>query len=120
MKPERRPVKRVVEQPGTVQAFEETALHAKLPGFVEAVEDDPDKKDRPPHDRQIDIGSRVKKGQVLAELAVPELEEELKQKDGAGQAGRGRGRAGREGARPRPRPAVASAEAHGGRGRGRA
>ena len=80
VKPEMRPVKRVVEQPGTVQAFEETALHAKFPGYVGAVADDPDKKDRPPHDRQIDIGSRVKKDQVLAVLAVPELDKEWEQK----------------------------------------
>lgn len=80
VKPERRAVKRVVEQPGTVTAFEETALHAKFPGFVGKIEDDPDKKDRPPHERQVDIGSRVKANQVLAVLAVPELEEEWKQK----------------------------------------
>lgn len=77
---DQRAVKRTVEQPGTVQAFEETALHAKVPGYVGAITADPDKVDRPPHDRQIDIGSRVKKGQVLAELAVPELEQEWKQK----------------------------------------
>lgn len=80
VKLERRPVKRVVEQPGTVQAFEETVLHAKLSAYVGAIADDPDKKDRPPHDRQIDIGSRVKKDQVLVDLAIPELEEEWKQK----------------------------------------
>ena len=49
------PVKRVVEQPGVVQAFEETALYAKLPGLVGWIEDDPDKKTRPPKERQIDI-----------------------------------------------------------------
>jgi multidrug resistance efflux pump len=75
-----RPVKRVVEQPGTVMALEETDLHAKFPGLVGRIEDDPDKKDRPPTDRQIHIGSRVKRDQVLAVLAVPELEEEWKQK----------------------------------------
>lgn len=80
VKPEMRTVKRVVEQPGTVQAFEETALHAKFPGYVGSIADDPDKKDRPPHDRQIDIGSRVKKDQVLANLSVPELDKEWEQK----------------------------------------
>jgi multidrug resistance efflux pump len=78
--PEKRAVTQQVDQPGTVQAFEETALMAKIPGYIGAVADDPNKKDRPPHDRQIDIGSRVKAGQVLADLAVPELEQELKQK----------------------------------------
>jgi multidrug efflux pump subunit AcrA (membrane-fusion protein) len=81
VKPERRAVKRVVEQPGVVQAFEETALFAKIPGFVGKIEDDPDKKDRPPHERQIDIDSKVKKEQVLAVLAVPELEAEWQQKN---------------------------------------
>jgi multidrug resistance efflux pump len=80
IKPEQRSVRRVIEQPGTVQAFEETALFAKLPGFVERIEDDPDKKARPPHDRQIDIGSRVRKDQVLVVVAIPELEEEWNQK----------------------------------------
>jgi multidrug efflux pump subunit AcrA (membrane-fusion protein) len=81
VKPERRPVTRVVEQPGTVQAFEETVLYPKVPGYVSALAADPDKATRPEHDRLVDIGSRVKKDQVLAELAVPELEEEFKQKE---------------------------------------
>jgi len=80
VKPERKPVQRVVEQPGTVQAFEETELLANVTGYVEALEADPDKKDRPEHDRYIDIGSRVKGGQVLARMAIPELEEEFKEK----------------------------------------
>jgi multidrug resistance efflux pump len=75
-----RAVKRVVEQPGTVQAFEETALFAKIPGYVGTIAEDPDKKDRPPHDRQIDIGSRVKRDQILVQLAVPELDKEWQQK----------------------------------------
>src|SRR5438874_4695790 len=81
--PEKRPIRRVVEQPGRVQAFEETELHVKLPGFVGAIAADPDKKDHPPHDRLIDIGGRVKAGQVLAELAVPELKAEAEQKEAA-------------------------------------
>ncbi len=92
VKPEMRPVKREIEQPGTVQAFEETALHAKLTGFVESIEDDPEKLAQiakntpekevgPKHDRSIDIGSRVKKDQVLARLLIPELDQEQKQKD---------------------------------------
>ena len=80
IKPQKLPVKRVVEQPGTVQAFEETALQAKLSGYIATLADDPEKKDRPEYDRFIDIGSRVKKGQLLARLSIPELEEEFKQK----------------------------------------
>lgn len=81
VKPEKRPVKRVIEQPGSVHAFEETVLIPKVPGYVRELAGDPNKKDRPAHDRAIDIGSRVAKDQVLAELAVPELDEELKQKE---------------------------------------
>jgi RND family efflux transporter MFP subunit len=87
-----KPVHRVVEQPGTVEAFEETALFAKLMGYVGSVEEDPEKLARiaknapekevwPPHDRYFDRGSRVKKHQVLARLSIPELDEEQKQKD---------------------------------------
>ena len=81
VKPEKRPIRRVVEQPGTVQAFEETQLLAKFPGYIKSLAADPDKASRPAHDRLIDIGSRVKMDQVLAELSVPELEEEFKQKE---------------------------------------
>ena len=76
-----RPVKRVVEQPGAVKAFEETVLYAKISGHVRTIADDPLKADRPPHDRTVDIGSRVRKDQLLVELSVPELEEEYKQKE---------------------------------------
>jgi multidrug resistance efflux pump len=90
--PKQRPVARVVEQPGTVQAFEETALFAKLSGYVGSIEADPEKLAQialntpekevwPKHDRYFDIGSRVKKDQVLVQLFVPELIEEQKQKD---------------------------------------
>lgn len=79
VKPERRPIKRVVEQPGTVQGFEETRLLAKFPGYIKSLAADPDKVSRPAYDRLIDLGSRVKAGQVLADLSVPELDEEFQQ-----------------------------------------
>src|SRR5437868_5072935 len=65
-KPERHELRRTVEQPGHIGAFAETSLLAKTPGFVKAV--------------NVDIGDRVKTGDILAELSVPELDEELKQK----------------------------------------
>ena len=87
VKPEVRPIHRVIEQPGTIQAFEETALFAKLPAFVAKIAEDPDKLKRlksdpawPGHDRFIDRGSRVRKDQVLVELGIPELEKELVEK----------------------------------------
>ena len=56
-------------EPGELQAFETTAIHAKIAGYVK--------------NWTVNIGATVKKGQVLAELSVPELEAELKQKQAA-------------------------------------
>jgi HlyD family secretion protein len=66
VKPERATVRRTTEEPGQIQAFETTPLYAKLAGYVDRV--------------AVNIGARVKKGQVLAELRVPEIEADLKQK----------------------------------------
>jgi RND family efflux transporter MFP subunit len=60
-------IRRTSDQPGRVEAFEETPLYAKISGFVQHV--------------NADIGDRVKEGQVLAELSVPEMVQELKQKE---------------------------------------
>lgn len=81
IKPEKKRVERTIEQPGTVQPFEETWLSPKVPGYVSMISTDPNKVNQPEHDRQIDIGSRVRKDQVLVELSVPELDEEFKQKE---------------------------------------
>lgn len=78
VKPEKRAVTRVVSQPGTVQAFEETSLYPKLPGYVGTIANELDGDNNT--GRQLDIGSRVKKGQLLVHLEVPELEKEWKQK----------------------------------------
>jgi RND family efflux transporter MFP subunit len=67
VRPERRTIQRTSDQPGQVEAFEETPLFAKIAGFVQHV--------------NADIGDKVKEGQVLAELSVPEMEQELKQKE---------------------------------------
>jgi HlyD family secretion protein len=64
--PERTTIRRTSEQPGQVEAVEVTPIHAKLAGYVRAV--------------AVDIGDRVKQGQVMAELHVPELEADSKQK----------------------------------------
>lgn len=65
--PARKTIQRLSEQPGQVEAFEETPLFAKISGFVQTV--------------NADIGDSVKQGQVLAELWVPEMVQELKQKE---------------------------------------
>jgi multidrug efflux pump subunit AcrA (membrane-fusion protein) len=54
-----RTVKRTVEQPGVISAYERTALYAKVSGFVAKW--------------KVDIGDRVKKGATLVELVAPEL-----------------------------------------------
>jgi RND family efflux transporter MFP subunit len=64
--PVRATLRRTSLQPGHVEAFESTAVHAKLAGFVERVE--------------VDIGDTVKAGDVLARIAVPELVAERDQK----------------------------------------
>ena len=52
---------------GRIEASEQTPIHARIIGYVAKV--------------NADLGDRVKKGQVLAEQAVPEREAELKQKE---------------------------------------
>jgi multidrug efflux pump subunit AcrA (membrane-fusion protein) len=67
VKPERKTVRREVGEPGYIQAFEETPIVAKVSGYVRSW--------------NVDIGQRLRKGDVLAELSVPELVAELQQKD---------------------------------------
>jgi multidrug efflux pump subunit AcrA (membrane-fusion protein) len=67
--PERQVIRQTVEQPGQIEGFEQTPLYAKISGYVRKW--------------NVDMGDRVKAGQVLAELAVPEMEEELRQKEAA-------------------------------------
>jgi HlyD family secretion protein len=83
--PERRSVERIVEQPGLVQAYEETQLYARVPGYVRLPLDDKGRLD-------FDIGRRIRgpvrdangketePGEVLAEVVVPEIAEEAKLK----------------------------------------
>ncbi|MFO0807961.1 MAG: efflux RND transporter periplasmic adaptor subunit [Gemmataceae bacterium] len=66
---ERTQIQRTVEQPGRVEAFAQTPLLVKLPGYVKAI--------------HVDIGDQVKTGQPLAELSVPETELEFAQKQAA-------------------------------------
>jgi RND family efflux transporter MFP subunit len=66
VRPQRRAIRREVEEPGQVEAFEVTAIHANVAGYVKSW--------------GVNIGSKVAKGQVLAELDVPELAAEAEQK----------------------------------------
>jgi HlyD family secretion protein len=65
-KPEVRNISYTIGQPGFVEAYEQTAIYAKVSGFIEEF--------------STDIGQYVKKGEVLCELFVPELQEEDQQK----------------------------------------
>jgi multidrug efflux pump subunit AcrA (membrane-fusion protein) len=69
VRPERQAVRHTVEQPGQIEGFEQTPIYAKVAGYVARW--------------NADLGDRVKAGQVLAELSVPELKEELRQKEAA-------------------------------------
>lgn len=63
---QRKTLTRRIEQTGDIQADRQTPLLARSTGFVKKVHKD--------------IGDPVKEGELLAEVAVPELQEELEQK----------------------------------------
>src|SRR3954469_18926930 len=67
VRPRRATLHRNIEQPGQIEAFERTSLYSRIPGFVERYHSD--------------IGDRVRKGQLLAEVSVPEVVEDLHQKE---------------------------------------
>jgi HlyD family secretion protein len=68
VRPEKKDVRRPIERPGyNIEAYERTPLYAKLPGYVRKW--------------NFDIGDRVHKDDLLAELYIPEMDVELKQKE---------------------------------------
>jgi multidrug efflux pump subunit AcrA (membrane-fusion protein) len=67
--PERRDLTMNVIQPGTVEAFEVTPVYSRIAGYVEKY--------------RYNIGDRVKKGDVLLEMWIPDLVEQLAQKSAA-------------------------------------
>jgi HlyD family secretion protein len=78
--PQRKVLQRIVEQPGTVQASEETQLFVRVPGYVRKLRPEIDIGYRIHGPKYDDSGHEVEPGEVLAELAVPELEAEGKLK----------------------------------------
>jgi HlyD family secretion protein len=60
--PQPRPITRVVGQPSFVESYERTSIYPKLNAFIEKW--------------NVDIGDKVQKGDVLADLFVPELRED--------------------------------------------
>jgi len=65
VKPKMGGLERKTEQPCTVQSFEFVGLYAQVSGVLE--------------NQKVDIGSRVKKGQLMAEILAPELIKEQAQ-----------------------------------------
>lgn len=61
--PERRPGAETIALPASVEAIEKATLYAKVSGYVRWI--------------RVDKGDRVKKGVVLAQLEVPEVEKEF-------------------------------------------
>jgi RND family efflux transporter MFP subunit len=64
--PKREAVRKVTREPGQIEAFEATSLHAKVGGYVRSL--------------AVDTGDTIRAGQVIAELDVPELQAEVEQK----------------------------------------
>ena len=77
--PKRESLSFAITRPGYLQAYEQTPLHPKVEGYVGKTRQVKDKHGKVV-DRDIaDIGDRVKEGEVLAEILVPELVEEYAQ-----------------------------------------
>jgi len=72
-------VKQVIGQPGRIEAFEQTAIFPKIAGYVERMHVDIGDLVEGP--RYNSGGKMVNSGTLLAELSVPELLAELRQKD---------------------------------------
>lgn len=66
IRPAREPLKVTITEPAHIDPCEKADLFAKVAGYL--------------HKVHVDIGDRVKKDQVLAELWIPELEQERVQK----------------------------------------
>jgi HlyD family secretion protein len=66
VRPERRDICCTVDQPGFVEAYEQTAIYSKVSGFIKKF--------------YVDIGQEVKHGELLAEIFVPELDEDHQRK----------------------------------------
>ena len=65
----RRDIRQQIEVPGEFRPYQEVDVDAKVRGYVRKL--------------HVDIGDTVKKGQVLAELEIPELADDLRSADAA-------------------------------------
>jgi RND family efflux transporter MFP subunit len=66
VQPQRRNIEYAVDNPGFVDAYEQTSIFSKVSGFIKHF--------------YVDIGQEVKKGELLVEIFVPELDEDHQRK----------------------------------------
>lgn len=76
--PVKRSIRREIEIPGVIQADQQSQLFAKLSGYVQKIHADIGTKVKGP--KRDAAGRETEPGQLLAELAMPELEAEAKQR----------------------------------------
>jgi multidrug efflux pump subunit AcrA (membrane-fusion protein) len=69
IQPERRDIRMTVVQPGTIEAFETAPIYSRISGYVQKY--------------RFNIGDRVKKGDILLDMWIPDLVEQLSQKSAA-------------------------------------
>ncbi|HTU25521.1 MAG TPA: biotin/lipoyl-binding protein, partial [Pirellulales bacterium] len=65
VRPQRRNIERTVGQPAFINAYEQTSIYPKIPGYVKQW--------------NVDIGDRIERGLLMADLFVPELDAQLQQ-----------------------------------------
>src|SRR5262245_26516337 len=77
--PERKTIRRLVEQPAHIDPYEVTPLYAKANGYVQKVSFEiGDLVKGPKYDK---AGKLTDLGQALVQLALPELDDEVQQKE---------------------------------------
>lgn len=69
VKPRKGGIERTTTQPITVESFESARLFSKVSGYLK--------------EQHVDIGDRVKRGDVLAEIDMPEMEKQVKRDEAA-------------------------------------
>ncbi|MCI0380571.1 MAG: efflux RND transporter periplasmic adaptor subunit [Gemmataceae bacterium] len=78
VQPVQKSLRRVIDLPAHIEPIEETPLFARIQGYIHKVHVDiGDQVQGPRFDEQ---GKQIKAGQPLAEISVPEMDEELRQK----------------------------------------
>jgi multidrug efflux pump subunit AcrA (membrane-fusion protein) len=63
--PERGAPQQEIVLPGTMQAFTDAAIYARVPGYLRKW--------------YVDLGARVRSGQVMADIDTPEVDQQLEQ-----------------------------------------